>query len=157
MNITTFDDLPKTVGDVVDGEPFSLGADDSNLFHRATWLDLAYAGNDQPEFPDTLVEGFWLLAMVDAVARFASPQGLDQFWGLNYGLDKVRFVSPVHFGDRISPTFETLEVTPKNKGYNVLRRCTFRVEGAERPAMVADWWCLVLPRGVFDESRREDI
>lgn len=71
--------------------------------------------------------------MVDAVARFASPHGRDQFWALNYGLDRVRFVSPVHFGDRIKPTFETVVVTPKDEGYNLLRRCTFHVEGAARP------------------------
>ncbi len=149
-----FDALPDTVGQVVVGEPFVLGEDDSALFHRATWLDKAYT-TDVPEFPDTLVEGFWLLSMLDATARFAMSDADETTWGLNYGLDKVRFVSPVHFGDRVIPTFETREVIEKDGGYKVLRHCTFQVEDADRPAMTADWWTYALPRGEVEAGRRD--
>ena len=142
-----FDELPSTVGRVVVGEPFSLSSDDIEHFERGTWLDQAYPDGSVPDFPETLIEGFHLLSMMDAVARFALRDESSDLWGLNYGLDKVRFVSQVHHGDRIVPTFETLEVTPKGDGYKLLRRCTFTVEGSETPAMVADWWVYVLRRG----------
>ncbi|MBP2327204.1 crotonobetaine/carnitine-CoA ligase [Kibdelosporangium banguiense] len=148
-----FDDLPSTVGMVVQGKPFALGNEESDLFHRATWLDKAYP-EDPPEFPENLVEGFLLLSMVDAVSRMAGMSDADTMWGLNYGLDRVRFTSQVHLGDRILPTFETLEVVPKDLGFKVLRRCTFTKEGHDRPAMVADWWTFVLPSGTKEKRRR---
>ncbi|MET8989362.1 hypothetical protein ABZW49_28265 [Nonomuraea wenchangensis] len=61
-----------------------------------------------------------------AVSRFADG-GVDDLWGLNYGLDRVRFVSPVHLGDLIVPTFEVLKAVRKDPGYKILRRCTFAV------------------------------
>ncbi len=142
-----FDELPSTVGRVIVGDAFTIGEEDSAHFQRATWLDKAYPGGYAEEFPETLVEGFHLLAMLDAVARFANERS-DTLWGLNYGLDKVRFVRMVHRGDRIVPSIEALDVTPKGRGYKVLRRFTFTVEGTSTPAMVADWWSYVLPRGV---------
>lgn len=143
---TSFERLPETVGEVIHGEPFTLGGEDSALFQRATWLDRAYP-QETGDYPETLVEGFWLLAMLDATCRFAGGVDDRSSYGLNYGLDKVRFVSPVHLGDRILPSFETVEVVPKGDGYKILRHCVFQVEGAAAPAMVADWWGFVLPRG----------
>src|SRR5262245_20481645 len=109
MAAVSFEDLPTTVGTVIKGEPFVLNAEDSELFARATWLDKAYPDGDVPEFPDDLVEGFWLLGMLDAVLRFATGVDNTTMWGLNYGLDKVRFISPVHLGDTILPSFEIAE------------------------------------------------
>lgn len=149
-----FEDLPNTVGAIVEGEPFALGAADSELFARSTWLDKAYPSGDVPEFPEDIVEGFWILAMLDAVHRFATAADDDTMWGLNYGLDKVRFITPVHLGDILIPTFETLAVTPKDQGFKVLYHCTFRHEASGTPAMIADWWTFVLPRGTVERARR---
>jgi hypothetical protein len=38
---------------------------------------------------------------------------------------------------------------------DVLRRCTFTVEGHDRPAMVADRWGFVLPNGTVEKGRRD--
>ncbi|MEW2574004.1 MaoC/PaaZ C-terminal domain-containing protein [Streptomyces sp. NPDC047070] len=145
---------PAVVGQVIIGEAFVVTREDVDRFESGTWVDRAYPEGDLPEFPETLVEGFHLLSLVDPVLQFALGDDRGAMWGLNYGLDKVRFVSPVHIGDRVVPTFETLAVEPKDGGFKVLRRCTFTVEGAERPAMVADWWGYQLPRGVVEKSRR---
>ncbi|WP_166459690.1 MaoC/PaaZ C-terminal domain-containing protein [Amycolatopsis pithecellobii] len=142
-----FESLPATVGSVLEGEPFTLDDEDSSHFQRGTWLHKAYPHGYVPEFPETLVEGFHLLSMLDAVARSANGHP-DNMWALNYGLDRVRFIRMVHRGDVILPRLETLEVTPKGSGYKVLRRITFTVEGTDTPALVADWWSYVLPRGV---------
>jgi hypothetical protein len=149
----TFETLPSTVGRVVQGEPFTVTAQDTENFERGTWLDKAYPPGEIPEFPETLIEGFHLLSLLDALARMAVGKEASNMWGLNYGLDKVRFVSQVHRGDRVIPTFETLAVEPKDAGYKVLRRCTYTVEGQSRPAMVADWWSYALPRGEFVKGR----
>lgn len=155
MTTTKFEDLPDSVGEIIEGDPFQINAEDGALFSRATWLDRAYPGGDVAEFPEQIVEGFLLLSMLDAVLRFATGKDDSSMWGLNYGLDKVRFVAPVHFGDTIIPTFETLEVVPKDDGFKVLRRCTFQPEGSSSPAMVADWWGYALPRGTVEKARRK--
>jgi acyl dehydratase len=143
-----------TVGEIVTGEPFVVSRDDVTSFEKGTWLDRAYPEGEVPEFPETLVEGFHLLGLLDPALRFALGDRAQLMWGLNYGLDKVRFVSQVHIGDRVVPQFETIEVQPKDEGMKVLRRCTFTVEGASRPAVVADWWAYQLPRGQLEKTRR---
>jgi len=145
----TFDEIPSTVGTVVEGVPFILTQEELKAFETATWLDRAYV-EELPEFPETLVEGFWLLGMLDASIKMAAHYDTTSVWGLNYGLDRVRFVSPVYVGERVLSTYETIAVEPKDGGYKILRRCTFTVEGRTRPAMTADWWTLALPRGKFD-------
>ncbi|MFD0685993.1 hypothetical protein [Actinomadura fibrosa] len=152
MTEMTFDDLPQSVGHITQGAPFALGEEELDAFAKATWLDKAYL-DDIPEFPETLVEGFLLLSMLDAAAKLASPASSSTMWGLNYGLDRVRFIAPVHMGQRVLSTYEILAVEPKDNGYKVLRRCTFTVEGQDRPAMVADWWSLAFPRGTVERAR----
>jgi len=151
----SFDELPESVGRIVHGEPFQISSDDLQLFERATWLDKAYP-DEIAEFPDTLVEGFMLLSLLDPILRMAVGESARVQWGLNYGLDRVRFVSPIHVGDTVLSRFETVEVQPKDLGFKVLRHCELTVEGQDHPAMVADWWGFVLPRGILERERRDD-
>jgi acyl dehydratase len=80
------------------------------------------------------------------MATMKRPFDPDTTYAFNYGLDRVRFVSPVMIGDLVHSAFEVLEVVPKGIGWLVLRRGTLTVEGGDRPAVVADWWLYVLPR-----------
>lgn len=76
-------------------------------------------------------------------------------WGLNDGLDRVRFIAPVHLGDRIVPSFEIAAIGPKDLGYKVLRTCTFTLEGTGATALTADWWTFVLPIETVERVRRD--
>lgn len=76
----------------------------------------------------------------------ALPTDQDSYWALNYGLDRVRFVSPLWLNQPIIPTFEFLDVKPKDGGYLVLRRVTFAHADSERPGMVAEWWAFIQRR-----------
>jgi acyl dehydratase len=58
--------------------------------------------------------------------------------GINYGVDKVRFPSPVKVGDRIRAGAEMLEVTEVNGGLQTLVRITIEIEESDRPACVID-------------------
>ena len=55
--------------------------------------------------------------------------------GINYGVDKVRFPSPVKVGDRVRAGAELMEVTD---GLQTLVRITIEIEGSDRPACVID-------------------
>jgi acyl dehydratase len=142
-----FNELPSLKGRTTVGDPFVVTPEDQERFDVATWLDRAYAGPSVPEFPDNIIEGFYALSLVDAVVVFNTPGDRDAYWGLNYGLDRVRFVSPLWLGKPIVPTIEYLDVKPKDGGFLVLRRVTFSHEDSDRPGMVADWWGFVQPRG----------
>ncbi|XPP27377.1 MAG: MaoC family dehydratase [Leucobacter sp.] len=56
---------------------------------------------------------------------------------VNYGLDKVRFVSPVKVGAKIRMTATVAEVEEVRGGAQLVVDATIEIEGAEKPAVVA--------------------
>lgn len=56
---------------------------------------------------------------------------------VNYGLDKVRFISPVKVGSRIRMNAVVAEVTPVQGGYQLTVDQTIEVEGGSKPAVAA--------------------
>ena len=59
--------------------------------------------------------------------------------GMNYGFDKVRFVSPVKVGSKIRASSTVKAVELKGNSVQVTKTYTIEAEGEERPAVVADW------------------
>ena len=57
---------------------------------------------------------------------------------LNYGLNRVRFTSPVPAGSRVRLVQTLREVAPKGTGTLLTIDCMMELEGAERPACVAE-------------------
>ena len=58
--------------------------------------------------------------------------------GINYGVDKVRFPSPVKVGERIRAGAEMIEVSEVKGGIQTVVRITIEIEGGTRPACVID-------------------
>jgi acyl dehydratase len=146
MTPIAFADIPGLAGTTYEGEPFRVSEDERHTFERVTWITRAYPEPDPPEFPESILEGFHSLALLDAAATLARPFDPATTYGFNYGLDRVRFTAPIRIGDLVRSTFEVREVRERGDGYLVLRRCALTVDGADRPALVADWWVLMLPR-----------
>jgi acyl dehydratase len=60
--------------------------------------------------------------------------------GINYGFDKVRFVSPVKVGSKIRGHSKLSKVEFKEPStIQTTRTMTVEIEGEEKPALVADW------------------
>jgi acyl dehydratase len=58
---------------------------------------------------------------------------------VNYGTDKVRFVEPVKVGSRIRGRTRLVDVVEKGPGrYLVKNEITVEIEGADKPALVAE-------------------
>jgi acyl dehydratase len=94
-------------------------------------------------FGGTIAHGFLTLSMLTHLGA-SIPQDPARFagilMGVNYGFDKVRFVSPVPVGSRIRAASELTDVQLKDpNNLQVTRRFTVEVEGVDRPAVVADW------------------
>lgn len=59
--------------------------------------------------------------------------------GLNYGSNKVRFPSAVPVGAKVRSTAELIDVTEVSSGaLQLVVRHTVEIEGAEKPAMIAE-------------------
>ena len=94
-------------------------------------------------FGTTIAHGFLTLSMLTHLAGSIrnDPETVKGvIMGVNYGFDKVRFVSPVPSGSRIraSSVLKNAELKDLNT-IQVTRTYTVEVEGSERPAVVADW------------------
>lgn len=145
-DVITLDEIPSLAGTSYVGASMTVTEQERDLFEHVTWVDRAYPQPDAPEFPARIVEGFHTLALLDAMATLVRPFDPATTYAYNYGLDRVRFVSPVRIGDRLESRFECTEVAVKNSGWLVRRRATVSVTGADQPALVADWLLYVLPR-----------
>lgn len=91
----------------------------------------------------TVAHGFLTLSMLTHLSA-SIPQDMDRLtgvmMGVNYGFDKVRFVSPVKVDSRIraSSVLKAAELKDPNTVQTV-RTVTVEIDGEERPACVADW------------------
>lgn len=90
-------------------------------------------------FGGTIAHGFLTLSLLSAmVYEMPSIEGV--VMGVNYGMNKVRFVSPVKTGSRVRGRFvlQSLDdIRPGEVQTTVV--VTVEIEGQEKPALVAEW------------------
>ena len=92
-------------------------------------------------FGSTIAHGFLSLSLV---AGIPFSQGIGMIlegtkMGLNYGLDKVRFLSPVPVNSEVRIIMKCIDVTEKNPGqYLAKTEVTMEIKGIEKPAFVAE-------------------
>lgn len=95
----------------------------------------------QTEFGGTIAHGFLtmsLLAPLRADTDRPVMPGLRM--GVNYGIDRLRFISPVPSGSRIRGVFTIDAIGEVSPGrFRETQGVTVEIEGQERPALVASW------------------
>jgi acyl dehydratase len=113
-----------------------------NQFAEATgdhqWIHVDVERAKQGPFGGPIAHGFLTLSL--------APGLLKDVWvmrgakmGVNYGLNKVRFPSPVPVGSKVRAGAALKEVTDVGGGgVQLVLEATFEVEGAEKPACVAE-------------------
>jgi hypothetical protein len=147
-----FADVPSLAGRAFCGDWFVVDASKLPLFDEASYVTDNPFPLDDGSYPDNMIEGFHLLALLDHLVNpLLRITGDVPCIGWNYGLDRVRFISPVRAGDRLRVTGTVGSVKPKDDGFLILCQCTVEVEGRDRPGMVADWWTYWLPGEVGGE------
>lgn len=107
---------------------------DATLDHQ--WIHIDEEAARQTPFGSTIAHGFLTLSL--------SPKFLEEIYempfvksGINYGVDKVRFLAPVKVNDRIKMSARLLEAEPsRNKGLKMRLGVTYFVEG--KPICVAE-------------------
>ena len=91
-------------------------------------------------FGGTIAHGFLTLSLASAMSYDAVAPLDGVVMGVNYGFDKLRFLAPVPAGSRIRGRFKLLSADDRGDGRWLLKHeLTVEIEGADKPAMVADW------------------
>ena len=90
-----------------------------------------------------IAHGFLTLSLLTKLSE-TIPQDPERLqgilMGINYGFEKVRFVSPVKVGSRIRASSVLAAVDAKDVNtLQVTRTMTVEIEGESKPALVADW------------------
>jgi acyl dehydratase len=105
--------------------------------HQWIHVDPARAAVELPS-RSTIAHGFLTLSLLSTLIR-ESIRFTGLRMAINYGLNRVRFVSPVPAGSRIRALITLKAVDAVAGGFQVAWQVTIEREGGDKPACVADW------------------
>jgi acyl dehydratase len=113
--------------------------------HQWIHVDIERAKRESP-FRGPVAHGYLMLAMIAPLSMEVGIMPRDAAAGLNYGIDKVRFLAPVAAGARVRLRVTLVGVEPKEGGQTLMKtRNTLEVEGSEKPALIAETLALLIP------------
>jgi len=108
-------------------------------------VDVERARRESP-FRSPIAHGYLTLAMVAPLAMQVGVIPSDAAAGLNYGIDKVRFLAPVPAGARVRLRVVLVGIEPREGGQVIMKTLnTMEVEGSEKPALIAETLALLIP------------
>jgi acyl dehydratase len=149
MPLATLTEIKSRVGDEVGLSSWIL-IDQARIdaFADATgdrqFIHVDPAAAAQTPFGGTIAHGFLSLSLLSRMGAEAMlmPEGMKM--AVNYGLDRVRFLAPVHSGKRVRGRFTLDSVEEKAAGQLLMRHnVTVEIEGEEKPALSAVWLALI--------------
>jgi acyl dehydratase len=145
MPIASIEEIKAKVG-------AEIGVSDWILVDQARILAFAEATDDhqfihvdqeaaaRTPFGGTIAHGFLTLSLLSRMAAdvMLHPEGLKM--GVNYGLDRVRFLAPVRSGKRVRGRFTLKSLEEKRPGqWQFLHAVAVEIEGEDKPALLAEW------------------
>ena len=146
---TTFDELTDAVGEELGSTDWlEITQERVDAFADATgdhqWIHVDVEKAKDGPFGGTIAHGYLTLSLIPQFTpelfRLDTPGAK-----LNYGVNKVRFPSPVPVGSRVRATVSVGEVTDVSAGKQLVTRYTIEIEGESKPACVAETVVLLLP------------
>ena len=98
----------------------------------------------ETSFGSTVAHGFLTMSLMSIMSYEVMPVIEGTTMGVNYGFDKLRFLSPVRAGSRVRGRFTLTEATLR-KPTELLSKThvSVEIEGETKPALVADWIGLI--------------
>ncbi|WP_339867203.1 MaoC family dehydratase [Pseudohongiella nitratireducens] len=123
---------------------FAKATGDDQFIH----VDAERAAKETP-FGGTIAHGYLTLSLLTRLGAEAANIRLDGTrMTINYGLDKVRFLTPVRAGARIRARFVLLKVDEKHPGQYLFKyQATVDIEGNDKPALIAETLSLAITGG----------
>ena len=94
----------------------------------------------QTPFGTTIAHGYLTLSLLSVMAYQAMPGIKGTRMGVNYGLNKVRFMAPVKSGKQVRGRFTIADVTQRPDGaWQTTVSVTVEINGETKPALAAEW------------------
>jgi acyl dehydratase len=119
---------------------FAVVTEDHQFIH----VDPERATRETP-FGGTIAHGFLTLSLLSAMGQEALPAIKGRRMGINYGLDRVRFLSPVPVGSRVRGRFTLSDISMRSDTQATLRyQVVVEIDGADKPALAAEWITLAV-------------
>ena len=111
---------------------------DTTLDHQWIHVDVDRARRESP-FEAPIAHGFLTLSLLPHFMHQALEIKQGVRLGVNYGLNRVRFVSPVRAGSNIRARIVLQSLKDVKDGMEAVFNATIELEGSEKPACVAEW------------------
>ncbi len=123
------------------GEWHEITQDEINLFADATgdhqWIHIDLEKAAAGPFGAPVAHGYLTLSLIPMLVKdIYTIEGLKM--GVNYGLNKVRFPSPVVVGSRVRAGAEILDVVDFPPGKQAVVKVTVEIDGNPKPGCVAE-------------------
>ncbi|WP_299577150.1 MaoC family dehydratase [uncultured Williamsia sp.] len=123
------------------GDWMTVTQDRIDLFADATgdhqWIHVDPERAADGPYGGTIAHGYLTLSLIPALgADLMRVEGVSMT--INYGLEKVRFPSPVRSGSRVRVAAEIVDAVRTDTGARTTTRFTVEIDGATKPACVAD-------------------
>jgi acyl dehydratase len=113
--------------------------------HQWIHVDIERAKRESP-YRGPVAHGYLTLALLAPLSMQIGVIPKDAAAGLNYGIDKVRFLAPVPAGARVRLRVVLAGVEPREGGQVVMKtQNTLEMEGSEKPALIAETLALLIP------------
>ena len=142
LTLTGIDEVKSHVGEELGVSDWhEVTQDDINAFadvtgdHQFIHVDVEKA--KETPFGGTIAHGYYTLSLAPRFSdQIFSFEGFA--FGLNYGLNKVRFPAPLPVGGKVRMHAKVASVEPIQGGAQVALALTFEHEGSEKPGCVAE-------------------
>ena len=137
-------ELAQRVGEEVGISPWvEITQERIDTFARAIedfqWIHVDPARAKSSPFGGTIAHGFLTLSLLSHLSE-QTFSFAERRMGVNYGLNRVRFTSPVRAGSRVRARFTLAKYEPiENNGVQVTWTTVVEIDGAAKPALVAEW------------------
>jgi acyl dehydratase len=123
-------------------DQFATCTEDRQWIH----IDPERCAKESP-FGGPIAHGYLSLSLVAAMLIEIGIIPPDAATGLNYGLDKVRFLSAVKAGSRVRASASLISAQPQDGGRLLLKLdCKLEIEGEAKPALIAEMLCMLISR-----------
>ncbi len=136
------EDLDALVGrELGTGEWLEISQKRIDAFAEATgdhqWIHVDADRARSGPFGSTIAHGFLTLSLIPFLTAGISWPVLGTMT-INYGLDRVRFITPVPVGSRVRSRVRIVEARAVDGGVQLKNEVTVELEGSDRPACVAE-------------------
>ncbi|OUR80151.1 nodulation protein NodN [Alphaproteobacteria bacterium 46_93_T64] len=126
------------------GEWFKVDQERINKFAEATedyqFIHVDPEAAKASPFGGTIAHGFLTLSLLAYLVPQITPKAQNVEMGVNYGMNKLRFLAPVPVDSEVRVRNKILDIVEKRPGQVlVTTEVSIEIKGQEKPALVAEW------------------